>query len=118
MRRNPTPAETILWQYLRRRQLAGQRFRRQHPIAGFIVDFYCPSLRLALEVDGAVHEERSEEDARRDEALGHLGVIVVRIGNDDVVGDADAVRARLMRVVSDRARRCPPPKPGEGQGGG
>src|SRR5260370_24325689 len=71
MRRELTPAERILWQALRRRRLAGLRFRCQHPLGPFILDFCCPERRLVVELDGAGHQEpdQSEYDHRRG---GHL----------------------------------------------
>jgi very-short-patch-repair endonuclease len=70
MRQAPTDAEESLWRRLRQSQL-GARFRRQHPLAGFILDFYCPSARLAIELDGGGHTEARQQhyDERRDKAL-------------------------------------------------
>jgi very-short-patch-repair endonuclease len=65
MRTAQTPAEEMIWQRLRRKQIGGLRFRRQHPIDRFIVDFYCSELRLIIEVDGDIHEYTREEDAIR-----------------------------------------------------
>ena len=81
----------------------GSRFRRQHPIAGFIVDFYCPELRLAVEVDGSVHAERVLEDASRDTALANLGVMVIRIRNENAMADIEGAVSRLEDVVTRRA---------------
>jgi len=85
-RRAPTAAEAAAWQILRNRGLFGLKFRRQQVIAGFIVDFYCPSARLALELDGGVHADpaqRAYDDARR-QALASRAVRVVRLDNHDV----------------------------------
>jgi very-short-patch-repair endonuclease len=57
-RSNPTPAEERLWDAIRRRQVGGARFRRQHPIAGFVLDFCCPERRLVVEVDGPIHDQQ------------------------------------------------------------
>lgn len=54
-RKNPTKAEACLWEILRSKQLEGYKFRRQHPMKGYILDFYCPELKLAIEVDGQIH---------------------------------------------------------------
>ncbi len=62
MRRQPTKSEDLLWQALRKRQLAGLKFRRQHPIGPSIVDFYCHEKRLAVEVDGGVHQENDVKE--------------------------------------------------------
>lgn len=65
MRKDPTPAEDTLWQAVRKHQVAGLKFRRQHSIGQFIVDFYCSDLRLIVEVDGPVHDFTGEQDAVR-----------------------------------------------------
>jgi len=83
LRRNPTDAESILWKNLRKSQLNGKKFRRQHSIGPYIVDFYCPEFRVAVEMDGASHMTLigSEEDGKRDEFLGKLNVRVLRFEN-------------------------------------
>jgi very-short-patch-repair endonuclease len=85
-RRRPTAAEATAWQILRSRALFGLKFRRQQILAGFIVDFYCAERRLALELDGGVHDDpaqRAYDDARH-EALARLSIRVLRIRNHDV----------------------------------
>jgi very-short-patch-repair endonuclease len=97
-RQAPTSAEALLWEGLRRRSAAGLRFRRQHVIAGYIVDFYCPSLRLAIEVDGSVHEARREHDEQRTRNLAQLGVTVLRIPNARVQADLVSVIEHILEV--------------------
>ena len=99
MRTAPTRGEAKLWAALRGRRLEGWRFRRQQIIAGYIVDFYCAALWLAVEVDGSVHVGREGQDAQRDEALSALGVRVHRVRDDDVVD-------RLPSVLDQLALRC------------
>ena len=84
MRREATKEETILWPLLRAKRFAGLKFRRQHEIAMYIADFACVSLKLAIELDGAGHQERLEEDARRDGYLHSIGWTVLRFGNHEV----------------------------------
>ena len=83
LRRNPTDAESILWKNLRKSQLNGKKFRRQHSIGPYIVDFYCPEFRVAIELDGAKHMTLigSEKDEKRDEFLRKLNVRVIRFEN-------------------------------------
>jgi len=76
MRKTPTVSEAMLWQRVRRGQL-GVRFRRQHPFAPFILDFYAPSVKLAVEIDGSLHDAR--RDAARDAELARSGVRVLRV---------------------------------------
>ena len=85
-RRQPTLAEATAWSLLRGRQLLGLKFRRQQVIAGFIVDFYCPSQRLVLELDGGVHDDptQREHDQARTEILRQLSIRVLRVPNHDV----------------------------------
>jgi very-short-patch-repair endonuclease len=104
LRRNMTPAERLLWQALRRNSVGGLHFRRQQVIAGFVVDFYCHSLGLVVELDGSVHEQQKENDTARDAILTGLGLRVLRISNDEVTGDLDGV---LRKIVA----RQPNPRP-------
>ena len=99
MRREPTSGEARPRAELRERCLGGWRFPRQHVIAGYIVDFYCHELRMAIEVDGGVHETQQAEDAERDEHLAGLGVRVLRVRDDDV-------NERLFDVLWFIAARC------------
>ena len=92
LRNKMTPAENILWRELRTNKL-GFHFRRQQVIAGFIVDFYCHSTGLVIELDGDIHREQQEYDAGRDKILGDMGLHVVRFSNDDVL-------INLPRVLS------------------
>jgi very-short-patch-repair endonuclease len=99
MRCTPTPGEALLWAQLRDRRLDGWKFRRQAVIAGYIVDFFCPALRLAVEVDGLIHERQRIEDRDRDDDLAARGLFVLR------VRDAD-VRARMRDVLDTIRTRC------------
>jgi very-short-patch-repair endonuclease len=78
-----TPSETLLWSKIRRKTL-GYEFHRQVPIDEYIVDFYCHELKLAIEVDGFVHDTRQEYDLRRQKRLERLGVVVIRFDNEDI----------------------------------
>lgn len=91
MRQQPTGAEDILWSYLRNRQLAGFKFRRQHAVDRFILDFYCRAARLAVEVDGPIHECTAIEDAERDNVLARYGIRILRVRNEEVFDDIGSV---------------------------
>lgn len=101
MRSEPTPAENELWQVLRNRQIIGFKFRRQHSIERFIVDFYCPRAGLIVEVDGAVHDEAEQQsrDLIREEFLLMQGFTVIRFSNDEVLSDLSTVVARISRIL-------------------
>lgn len=106
LRHEMTDAERMLWEALRRNAL-GCRVRAQHVIRGWIVDFYVPSARLVVEVDGDVHELQADEDARRTEALHAEGLRVIRFRNEDVLGALPRVIARIVDALA------PAPEPQE-----
>ncbi len=91
LRTNSTFPEQLLWSMLRRRQLGGLRFRRQHPIEPYVVDFYCASVRLAIELDGRSHDGRAAHDESRSQYLKNQRIRVLRIANDDVLTNLDGV---------------------------
>jgi len=95
MRNDPTDAEAVLWDILRGRKLEGMRFRRQHPIANYIVDFICLDEKLIVEVDGSQHAE-SAHDLERDRMLGEFGYRVIRFWNDDVLKNSDGVAQEIL----------------------
>ena len=86
LRNTSTPAESFLWKYLRRSQLDKRKFRRQHSIENYIVDFYCPSEKLIIELDGEGHFEsvQNQKDLDRDSRLTELGFRVLRFENQFV----------------------------------
>jgi very-short-patch-repair endonuclease len=99
LRREMTPAETLLWEELRGNKL-GIHFRRQQVIAGYIVDFFCHKADLVIEVDGRIHEKQKEEDAYRDKVLNEIGLRVVRIQNDEVEKDLTGVVGKIRELIS------------------
>lgn len=88
-----TDAEKALWNSIRKRQVLNYRFRRQYSIRGFVVDFYCPMLRLAIEIDGDCHLEDDAKiyDIERQRLLESLGITFLRFSNDEIFGDIDKV---------------------------
>ena len=98
LRKSSTPAEQVLWRYLRNRNLGGFKFRRQHPIGPFIGDFYCAEVRLVVEVDGGVHLEQEEYDRTRTRWLEGQGYQVIRFWNDDVLTKLEDVVQEILRV--------------------
>jgi very-short-patch-repair endonuclease len=107
LRQRMTPEEKMLWRALRNNQLDALHFRRQQVIAGYIVDFYCASAWLAIEIDGGSHDGRTEYDARRDHALAEMGIRTIRISNESVTGDLDGV----LRMIAEHAAATPKPHP-------
>jgi very-short-patch-repair endonuclease len=99
MRREPTRAEEVLWTALRRNQIAGLKFRRQHPVGRFILDFCCPACKLAVEVDGEVHDEQVERDAERTRVLEGYGYRVLRFRNEQVMRELPSVVQRITAAA-------------------
>ncbi|WP_411274530.1 endonuclease domain-containing protein [Daejeonella sp.] len=99
LRNNPTTAEKYLWTFLKGKQMKGRKFRRQHGIANYIVDFYCASENLIIELDGEVHHQPGQiiYDRRRDEFLRNLGFRILRFNNDLVFCNVMEV-LRLIRL--------------------
>lgn len=98
LRRRATPAETELWQAIRNRQLEGRKFLRQVPIGSFVVDFYCASERLVIEVDGRNHDHQREADMLRQELIESLGIRVLRLKNKEVESDLSATLERIRQA--------------------
>jgi very-short-patch-repair endonuclease len=101
LRHSPTWTEAVLWQELRCKKL-GVSFRRQVPLAGYIVDFYASSVGLVVEVDGGYHVERARADARRDRALARRGYRVLRIPADVVQRALPEAVARITAAMLAR----------------
>ena len=95
LRTNQTHAEKRLWSRLRAKQIDGVRFRRQVPFDKYIVDFYCHSARLVVEIDRGQHAERAEEDAARTRHLEELGFSVIRFWNSDISENLEGVLERI-----------------------
>ena len=105
LRRNMTLAELILWKKLRDRKIFNTRFRRQHPIYFFIVDFYCHEFKLVIEVDGDIHNDEisSEYDMGRTAELNKFGIRVIRFTNDQIIYNLDWVITRTHEVITELA---------------
>ncbi len=116
LRRAGNRAEDALWEALRDRRFLGLKFRRQHPLGPFIVDFYCPALRLAVEVDGGVHglPEVQARDAARDEWLAQRGIRIVRIPAETVLVSPEEALAMLADAANTPSPPAPLPQAGEG----
>ena len=104
MRKAPTSAEQKLWTKLRRRQIEGFKFRRQHPIGPYVVDFACLDAKLIVEVDGATHGSEAEQarDAMRTECLKAEGWRIFRAWNTEVYRNLDGVLEGIRLAVLDR----------------
>ena len=112
LRRDATDAERALWRRLRGKQLEGLKFRRQHAVGRFVLDFYCHECRLAVELDGGQHGEAAHRrrDDTRTAFLERKGVAVLRYSNLEVLQETEAVLEDLRRRAVAR-RRQPSPNP-------
>ncbi len=102
LRKNPTEAEKVLWQRLSNRRLGGIKFVRQSSVGPYILDFYCRSLRLAIELDGNVHKEDEAKiyDAERERYLENLNIKTIRFWNEEVLKDMKGVLERVNKATS------------------
>ncbi|MBU0517282.1 MAG: endonuclease domain-containing protein [Proteobacteria bacterium] len=118
LRRRQTEAEKRLWYHLRARRLGGHKFRRQHPVGPFVVDFYCEATRLVIEVDGGGHNEPCQRvyDQRRTMLLEGFGLRVLRFWNDEVLVNTEQVLEVILSALEDAPSAVAPspvaPSPG------
>jgi very-short-patch-repair endonuclease len=111
LRRQMTPAETLLWQGSRANRLAGFHFRRQQVVAGFIVDFYCHAARLVVELDGDIHLQQVQADLERQGILAGYGLRILRFSNHAVQQDLSQV---LLDIQTELPESGSPFPRGEG----
>jgi very-short-patch-repair endonuclease len=105
LRKRSTPDERRLWQWLRHRYLGGYKFRRQHLLEPYVLDFYCPELKLCAEVDGTSHDtdERVRYDAARNGALERRGISVLRLRNEHIREHPDGAWRLIVDAVEQAA---------------
>ena len=97
-RKNMTSTEAVVWERLRGKRLQGLRFRRQHALLGYVLDFYCHEKRLCIELDGTPHEEPKQKtrDALRDETLRSHGYTILRFTNNEAIYSPDRFRLQIL----------------------
>ena len=104
LRKNTNDAEKLVWMYLRHKQVCGERFLRQFSVDHFVLDFYCPKLKLAIEIDGESHfvdEETLKYDKDREEYIKNFGIEFLRFRNEQVYQNLDAVFSVIEKRVSE-----------------
>jgi very-short-patch-repair endonuclease len=101
LRRDQTYCEKIVWLYLRNRKTLGYKFRRQYSVDKYVIDFYCPELKLAVEIDGNIHDEpdQKEYDAHRQEHIEKFGIIFIRITNEELLGNPNMAFMRIEDAI-------------------
>ena len=102
LRAHMTAAEERLWQAIRGKQIDGLRFRAQHPVGRFILDFYCPARKLIIEIDGESHDEQLDRDSERSAILESYGYLVVRFSNAEVHSGLADVVDRIRTAAASR----------------
>lgn len=103
LRRRMTLAEAVLWKRLKNKKIFNTKFRRQHPISIFIVDFYCHEHKLVIEVDGDIHndEQSSQYDSARTAVLNNYGLKVIRFHNDEILYFIDSVLEKIQKELTN-----------------
>jgi len=118
LRGRMTDAEALLWMLLRNRRVAGAKFRRQHPVGRYILDFYCAEQKLGVELDGGQHGDAAEYDQQRDDWLRAQGIRVLRFWNNQMLAETEAVMEMIYRAIVENTSdmKVPLPQAGEGLG--
>lgn len=98
-----TEAEKLLWEELKDKKLNGCKFRRQHPILKFVLDFYCHGKKLAIELDGGIHKNtyQSFYDKDRTENLNDFGIKVIRFQNEEIINDIEGVKKKIIKELEN-----------------
>ena len=101
LRSNTTQAENILWRYLRKRQIAGFKFRRQYGVDAYVIDFFCIKVKLAIEIDGEIHlsDVSRENDQQRQEYLESFGITFLRFKNQEIFENIDNVLRKISETL-------------------
>jgi len=107
LRQDQTIPEILVWSILKNNQFRGLKFRRQHVIDGYVVDFYCQKLKLAIELDGKSHQYQQEYDESRQADIEAKGISVIRIKNYEIRNNIEVLYQRLNAVIQDQN----PPSP-------
>ena len=99
LRKQQTPEEMIVWDFLRNRRFQGLKFRRQHVIEGFVVDFYCHELSLAIEIDGGIHDRQKDYDELRQGLIESRGICFIRVRNEEIRRDIHVLQEKIMEFI-------------------
>ena len=102
LRNNMTLAEILFWQQIKNKQLLGYDFHRQKPIGEYVVDFYCPKLKLVIKIDGDSHEGREEADKIRQEQIETLGLTIIRFQDSDIKNNIEGVLEQIQEWIESK----------------
>ncbi len=103
LRKNMTKAEKLLWQELNGKKFGSYKFRNQHPISKFIIDFYCHKKRLGIEIDGAIQNTKGHKfnDNDRTGILNDFGITILRFKNEEVFNDLEKVKSEILKICKE-----------------
>jgi len=109
LRKTQTEAEKILWSKLNKNQISGLQFRRQHPIDKFITDFFCPKIKLAIEIDGSIHDipEYHIHDLGRSDIIKDFGITIVRFTNEQIINEIDYTVNQIEKISEKLINELP-----------
>jgi very-short-patch-repair endonuclease len=107
LRNSMTYHENILWEKLKGKKICGVRFRRQHPIMFFIADFYCHEVKLVVEVDGEIHNDKTDYDDGRSAEMEKFGILVLRVTNSEVETSLEKVISKIETTVNECLKSPP-----------
>jgi very-short-patch-repair endonuclease len=99
LRKDQTKAEKTVWELIRNRKCRGLKFRRQHVIEGFVLDFYCHEARLGIEIDGGIHIKRKDYDLLRQEAIESEGITIIRVTNNEIKKDKRSILNKIKETI-------------------
>ena len=99
LRKKQTQQEKIVWEFLRSEKFSGPKFRRQYSIGGFVLDFYCPKLKLAIEIDGSIHEIQKNYDKFRQSGIETLRIQFLRFSNDKIENEFSQVAKTILETI-------------------
>ena len=102
MRKNLTPSEKVLWHELQNKKLNGYKFRNQHPISRYILDFYCHKCLLAVEIDGGIDKFKKDYDEYRDKYMESVGIKTLRFTNEDIFNNLNLVLKKIKENLESR----------------
>jgi len=105
LRNNQTPAEKLLWKHISRDRIFNLRFLRQYGVGPYILDFYCPKIRLCIELDGEIHKDNKLYDDERSKYLETLDIKIIRFWNDDVLKDIKNTLDKLQKIIEQISRK-------------
>ena len=104
MRKNLTPTEKLLWNELQNKKICGYKFRNQHPIFRYILDFYCHKCLLAVDIDGDIHKSRKDYDDFSDNYLLSIGIKTLRFTNHDIINNMNGILEKLIDELIQRSK--------------